>query len=139
MLVGITILVLGLNLRPAAFEVGVWIGITVVYLLVLFRITLPERSHLIEYSVVAAFIYEALIERRSQGRTVPVPALSAIALAAMVGTVDELIQYYLPNRHFDTTDIIFNILASVMAVVSIVILRRTRDTVEMMAQNRKSD
>ena len=111
LLVGITVLILGLNIRPAAREVGVWIGIAVVYVRVLFRLTLPERSHLIEYSVVAAFVYQSLLERHTQRGNVPVPALLAIAITSAAGILDELIQYFLPNRHFDTTDILFNVLA----------------------------
>ena len=66
-LVGLTILTQGLKVRPGGREIGVGLGITVVYLMVMFRLTIPERSHLIEYGVVAAFIYEALAEPKSQG------------------------------------------------------------------------
>jgi cation transport ATPase len=121
-LVGLTVLTQGLKTRPGGVEIGVGLGIAVVYLMVFFRSTIPERSHLIEYSVVAVFIYEALTERARQGRRVPMPALLAILATALIGAIDEFIQLFLPSRHFDWNDILFNFLASLMAVVSMVVL-----------------
>ena len=68
LLVGATVVTQGLKARPGGAEIGVALGVAVVYLMVLFRMTIPERSHLIEYGVVAVFIYEALAERAAQGR-----------------------------------------------------------------------
>lgn len=121
-LVGLTVLTQGLKTRPAGVEIGVGLGIAVVYLMVFFRMTIPERSHLIEYGVVAVFIYEALTERKSHGRSVPVPALLAILGSSLVGAIDEFIQAVLPSRVFEWTDILFNFLASLMAVIAMVVL-----------------
>ena len=71
---------------------------------------------------MAVFIYEALTERASQGRRVPIPALFAIGATSLVGVIDEFIQLFLPSRHFDWNDILFNFLASLMAVVAMVVL-----------------
>jgi hypothetical protein len=122
-LVGATVLVLGLRSRPGATEIGIALGIATAYFMVMVRMALPEeRTHLIEYGVVAVFIHEALKERAGQGRRVPVPALIAVAAASVVGTVDEGIQAFLPSRVFDTEDILFNVLAATMAVASSVAL-----------------
>jgi hypothetical protein len=65
----------GLNSRPGGLEIVIALGIVAVYLMVFTRITiLEERTHLIEYSVLAVFIHEALLERRNQGKRVPLPA-----------------------------------------------------------------
>ena len=125
-LVGLTVLTQGLKTRPGGVEIGVGLGIAVVYFMVFFRLTIPERSHLFEYSVVAVFIYEALTERARQGRLVPAPALLAILASSLVGAIDEFIQLFLPSRHFDWTDILFNFLASLMAVISMVVLGYAR-------------
>ena len=110
----------GLKTRPRGVEIGVALGIVAVYLLVIARMAIPaaERTHLIEYGVVAVLIYEALRERASQGRRVPAPALLAVGATALVGVLDECIQAFLPNRVFDPQDILFNILAAVMAVAA---------------------
>ena len=121
-LVALTVLTQGLKTRPGGVEIGVGLGIAVVYLMVFFRLTIPERSHLIEYGVVAVFIYEALTERLGRGRSVPLPALLAILATSLVGAIDEAIQLFLPSRVFDWNDILFNFLASLMAVIAMVVL-----------------
>lgn len=121
--VGGTILTQGLKVRPRGVELGLALGIAVVYFLVFLRTTIPERSHLMEYGVVAVFVYEALLERASQGRRVILPGCTAIVLTALAGTLDEYIQLVLPSRHFQYEDIVFNVLAAVMAVAATASLR----------------
>lgn len=81
-----TVVTQGLKTRPGSAEIAVALGVAAAYLLVFVRMAIKtERSHMIEYGVVAIFIYEALTERASQGRRVPVPALLAIVAASLVG------------------------------------------------------
>ena len=54
-----------------------------------------------EYGVVAVFVYEALTERASRGRRVPVPALLAALATSLLGVLDECIQAFLPSRVLD--------------------------------------
>ncbi len=127
LLVGAAIVALALKMRPGGAEIGVALGVAAAYLMVFQRMAITvERSHLFEYSVVAVFIYEALTERASQGRRVPVPALLAIVATALVGLLDECIQVFLPSRVFDPVDILFNLLAAVMAVAASVALAWAR-------------
>ena len=117
--------------RTRGIEVGVVLGVTAVYLLVFARMaSAAERSHIIEYSVVAIFILEALRERVSQGRRVTFPPLLAIVATTFIGVVDECIQLFLPSRVFDLFDILFDFLASVMAVSASVALTWARRRVE---------
>lgn len=125
LLVGLTILTQGLRYRPRGVEVGVALGLAAVYLLVFLRLAIPERSHLIEYGVVGSFVYEALRERGRHGR-LRRPALAAVTVTLLIGTVDEVLQLFLPGRVFDTTDIAFNGLAALFAVGSASILHRLR-------------
>ena len=119
LLVGAAILTQGLKTRPRGAEIYVALGVAAVYLLLFTRIATPEeRTHLIEYGVVAVFIYEALIERANHGRRVPVPALLAILAASFIGLVDEGIQAFLPTRAYDVRDVLFNVLAALMAVAA---------------------
>jgi hypothetical protein len=128
LLVGATIVTQGLKTRPGGAEIGVALGVVAAYLMVFARMAAPaeERTHLIEYGVVAVFIHEALTERASQGRRVPVPALLAVLATALVGVLDECIQAFVPNRVFDSRDILFNVLAGVMAVAASVALHWAR-------------
>lgn len=127
-LIGASVVTLALKTRPRGFEIGIAMGIAAVYLMVIFRMTIvpEERSHLVEYSVVAALVYAALLERSNKGRWVPKPALLAILATAIIGVVDELIQAVLPNRVFDIIDIGHNALAALMAVSASVILSKAR-------------
>ena len=122
LLVGLTILTQGLKTRPSGREVAVVLGLTAVYFMLFFRMTMPERSHLIEYSVVAVFCYEALLERQKQGALARFPAILAIFITTLLGAIDECIQYFLPNRVFAFEDIVFNTFAAILAVVASTIL-----------------
>ena len=57
---------------------------------------------------------------------VPVPALLATAIASLIGVLDEGIQWFLPRRVLDPVDILFNVLAALMAVAASVALRWAR-------------
>lgn len=77
-----------------------------------------ERTHLIEYGIVAALIHQALLERARHGRHVPGPAALTVAVTALLGLLDELIQAVLPSRVFDWTDVFFNALAGFMIIAA---------------------
>ena len=107
--------------------IGVALGVAAAYILVFVRMSIPtERSHLIEYGVVALFIHEALNERTSRGRRVPAPALLAVLATGLVGVLDECIQLLLPSRVFDPVDMLFNVLAAGMAVTASIALSWAR-------------
>ena len=69
----------------------------------------------------------------------PVPAILAILFSSLIGIVDEVIQLFLPSRHFDLDDILFNVLASLMAVVSMVALGWARRIAGRMFPARGSE
>jgi hypothetical protein len=131
-LIPVAIVALGLNVRPGGLEIGVAVGILAAYAMVFSRIAMPaERGHLFEYGVVALLIHEALTERVSQGRRIPVPALTAIGATILVGAIDEFIQLLLPSRVFDPADIFIDSVSALMAVVAKVgvdVARRRRPT-----------
>ncbi len=120
LLVVISTVIIGIRNTKSKLEIGVGLGIIAVYLLVFIRMNIPqERSHLIEYGVVAILIYEALKERLRNGKNIKRPALGAIVFTSIAGIIDEFIQLFLPNRVFDYRDILFNILAGIMAVTAV--------------------
>ena len=126
-LVGANVVAHGLKARPGGVEIAVALGVTAAYLLVFLRMVGPEeRSHLIEYGVVAVFIYEALAERASHGRRVRALPLLAILATTALGVVDECIQIFVPSRVFDPVDMLFNLLAATMAVGASVVLAWAR-------------
>lgn len=126
-LIGAAIVTLGLKTRAGSAEIGVALGAIAVYFLAFLRMASPEeRTHLIEYGVLAVLVFEALTERAVKGKRVPAPALLAALLTALVGVLDESIQALIPSRVFDPVDILFNVLAAITAVGALVALRRAR-------------
>ena len=93
------ILVQGLRERSRGVEVGFALGVAAIAIIGFARgISAAERSHLVEYTVLALIVHEAPLERRDQGRRVPVPAVPAIVGMTLVGVVNECIQFFLPSR-----------------------------------------
>ncbi len=129
-LVGATVVANGLKLRPGKIELAAWLGIAAAYIFILIRMTIPEeRSHLIEYSVLAVFIHEALRERKNNGGKVPVPYLIAFLATAVFGIIDECIQALIPDRIFDPIDMAFNAFAGFLAIASSLLLNWIRGLV----------
>ena len=115
----VVISILFVKRRPGRAEIAVGVGILIVYLMAWLRIgigTPEERTHLFEYSLVAALVHEALLERRENCRQVPVPAILALIISIFLGWLDESIQSLLPNRVYDIIDVCFNALAATMII-----------------------
>lgn len=115
--------------RPGLGETMAWLAIGTVYGLAFVRIASPaERTHLVEYGVVAVLVHAALQERRRGGGDVHRPGLAAFVVAAGLGLVDELLQWVLPTRVFDLRDVGFNALAAGMAIAAAALLERARSS-----------
>lgn len=107
----------GLSRKPGILEVLIGAGMFTVFMMVFVRMLSPvERSHVFEYTIVAIFVHEALLERRSNGGKVPYPAFFAFMIATAVGVIDECLQLFIPSRVFDPLDMLFNAFAAFMAV-----------------------
>jgi len=110
----------GLSGRASGREVWVGLGVVAVYAMVFVRmgVTAAERTHLFEFGLVAVLIHRALGERfAGQGRVLA-PAVIAVVSTALLGWIDEAIQWLLPNRVYDLRDVGFNALAGLMAVAT---------------------
>lgn len=116
-MIPVAIIAAGLKWKLRSLEIAVVVGIAAAYLLLLVRIEIPEeRTHILEYGVLALFIHEALIERfKKTGRNLAA-SIFTIVLVSLLGVTDEVLQYFWPQRVFDLRDILFNSLAVVMAV-----------------------
>ena len=113
--------------RLGRAEIAVGMGILTVYLLAWLRLgSWEERTHLFEYALVAALVHEALLERLSNGRRVPAPALLALIISILLGWLDEGIQSLLPNRVFELIDVAFNSIAATMIIGARWVLARVR-------------
>lgn len=121
------VVIRALRRRRSGGEIFVVLVTAIVYLMMFLRMASPvERSHLLEYGVVALLIHEALTERARNGSPVPRPAIIAIIATTVLGIVDECIQLAIPSRVFDPIDMAFNALAAVVAVGATLALTRVR-------------
>ncbi len=119
LLVVVAIVAQWVKRRPGWREIGVALGVALAYWMTFLRMDNPaERTHLIEYGVVAALIHQALLERVHHGRPVPGPAALTVAITGLLGLLDEGIQAVLPSRVFDWNDVFFNALAGFMVIVA---------------------
>ncbi len=132
----LAIVALALRVRPRGIELGVWLGVLAVYGLVLTRMVLPEdRTHVIEYGVVAVLIHEALVERRGNGRPVPVPALVALVATVAIGALDEAVQLLIPSRVFDVEDILTNSISAAAALAAKLTLQAARAVADQRSRS----
>ena len=128
-LVTVMVFTQGLSRQRRTLQAGVILGVLAVYAMVFLRVNIAERTHLIEYSVVAVLVFEALTERYKNRRSRVAVAVTAIAVSSLIGIVDECIQLAVPDRVFDGRDIFFNLSASSMAVIAVTVLRWARGKV----------
>lgn len=123
---GAAIVVHALRVKPNQIELSIIYGIVAVYGMFIFRLGAPERSHLIEYSVLAILVHKALIERFKDTNSILKPALLGLTITFLIGVLDESIQLFLPNRVFDVEDIVFNGMATAMAISANVLITWVR-------------
>ncbi|MBF0381289.1 MAG: VanZ family protein [Magnetococcales bacterium] len=76
-----------------------------------------ERLHFLEYAILGIMLYWA------KGYPKGVGLVFVFLISAIAGGVDELIQYFLPNRYYDIRDIGFNVLGSGLGVVLGILMR----------------
>ena len=98
-----------------------WLSFLAICSMFLLRLGLEERSHLIEYSILAILIHEALLEKQKKEDSRWTTPLIAVGLTSTLGVIDESLQLLVPHRFFDINDIIFNSFAAIFAVGSRVI------------------
>lgn len=121
LLIGITILFHGL-MGNNQFEIVIILGLFSVFMLLFLRLSLPERSHLIEYSILSIFIHNALKERFRTKKSILIPAAFAFLFTVIIGAIDEFIQLFVPYRYFDWIDVLFNSIVAFMAIFTALVL-----------------
>jgi len=93
------------------------IGIAGVY--IYYTVDLWERPieaiHFLEYSVLSYFAYKAL-RHHVNDRTI---YLSALMIVLFIGTLDEVIQWMVPDRYWDVRDVWFNFLSGLLLQLAI--------------------
>jgi len=100
--------------------------ISCLYGLVIYVLELPEEQfHFIEYGILSVLIYVALTHDIDNKSTYYLAAIIVFVL----GTIDEAIQWILPNRFFDIRDLVMNGIAGMLPqlLIAMVIKRGVND------------
>jgi VanZ family protein len=100
--------------------------ISCLYGLVIYILDVPEEKiHFIEYGILSGLVYAALSHS--------IHNISIYFLCAFIvfvfGALDEVIQWALPNRMFDTRDIIMNGIAGILVQLLIAMVINKRKVV----------
>ena len=87
----------------------------VIYLFGLYHLKIPEeRIHLIEYGLLSVLVFKALeFDLRKKG----VLYVLSFFIVVIIGSVDEFIQYILPNRVGDLKDVFLNAFSGLLGLV----------------------
>lgn len=94
-----------------------------------------EFTHLPEYAILSILIVQALNKEKLKSTDAKKAKnirnaigknlyfLSGI-ITGLIGTVDEIYQYFLPNRHFTLYDIFLNILGGILGLLIFWVMKR---------------
>ncbi len=115
-LVGGAVLVWVVRRRPGLRGWGAILFGAVAFLFAISSVSPAEvRLHFVEYGVLGGLFYLAF-----QARGARLASLWAIAATGAAGWLDEGIQYLLPNRWYDLQDVVINLVAGALTVVTMV-------------------
>lgn len=93
------------------------------YLYGLAKIPHPEEKiHFLEYGILAYLVFRAL--RLDHGAWAAYAG--ALALTAALGWADEGIQHLLPNRYYQTSDVVLNAVSGLLGLLLVYVFQRTR-------------
>lgn len=120
-LLGAAVLTWGIRRRLPARGWWVLAGGGVAFLALASRLSPVEvKLHCVEYGILGALLYLALVERAGRW-AVP----GAILLTGAAGWLDEGIQYLLPNRWYDLDDVALNAISGALGAAVVALLLPT--------------
>ena len=116
--IGLILVFTTLHRRKSPISSYLWLtGITVILIASAYQLReVPaDVIHLVEYVILSVLVYRALLHRIQDHSIYFVATL----IVAMIGTLEECIQWIVPSRVFDLRDIRTNIIAGGLAQLAI--------------------
>jgi len=111
-LIGLAIFYRNSELIFVKTKLYLFFSFAAVILLLLVRLGIEERSHLIEYGIITLLVYKAVEARFPDQKEIgKLKYLAALIFAIGLSVIDEILQHFFPNRVFDLQDLLFNTLA----------------------------
>lgn len=100
--------------KPSLWLASLWVFM--VYLFASeYTVSIAEHLHIWLYMLLGFLLFGVLRFRLIGARLF----FSVATAVAVLGTMDEIIQYYLPNRYFGWNDIVLNILGGITSLIVI--------------------
>ncbi len=87
-------------------------------LLIMFSHGFDKKMHFIEYGLLTFLLYDVLRGRIAKAVLYPV----TLSIVTILGSIDEGIQYFVPGRSFDFSDLLSNVYACFLMLVMIFIV-----------------
>jgi uncharacterized membrane protein HdeD (DUF308 family) len=75
-----------------------------------------EQFHFAEYGALSWMVFLVLIREQSLKKTIALVLL----FGAAAGILDEVIQHFLPQRHFEWRDILVNLISSILGLAGVI-------------------
>jgi len=85
----------------------------------------PYFSYIMHYFLYFGFSYFIFVTYNESSTYLKHPYLATIMSASIYGLIIEVVQYFLPYRHFSFLDIVINVFGAI-SLVTIVFIFRTR-------------
>lgn len=126
LLVGSAILIGGLS-GPDRWQLwAVRLGLAAVFVMFFLRLSLAERSHVIEYSVLAFCLHQALKINPIIANRLRYPWILSLFLTIAIAGLDEGIQALLPKRVGSWEDLAFDAGAAAFAIGAVRLIKNLR-------------
>ena len=92
------------------------VGVLAVYFYTATRLKAPEEAlHFLEYGVLGVLAFRALSHTMRDSAIYP----AAVLICALVGTIDEILQWITPQRYWEFRDVGLNVLSAALAQIAI--------------------
>ena len=82
-----------------------------------------EQFHFLEYGALSWMVYFMLIRENSLKKIIAV----VLVFGAAAGILDEVIQHFLPQRHFEWRDILINLISSILGLAGVAAIAWERE------------
>jgi len=113
------------NLTLRSCALGLAIALVYAVCLRFINLTPAEKTHFLYYGFLAFLVHRAMRQHLEEGVAL---YLAVIALVALIGLGDELIQYVLPRRVFEWKDVGLNALSGALAMGMIALTEQPNPT-----------
>lgn len=125
LVVVVVLVAAGAGRRAGWVGLALTLGTVSVAALLVVRAAIPaaERTHLVEYAVLAVAVLAALEAGEGRRDASWRHLAGAAVITTMLGVIDEGVQAVIPNRVMDPVDMLFNAFAAVGAMAVVGLLR----------------